>query len=307
MLEVFLHLAPRITNLYLLIIIGFMAGRYAGVHKESLAALSFYFFIPLVMFYGVMQTDISISVVMMPIAVLIFSSISCFIVFFISRKFLPEKTEANIMALVAGTGNSGYFGIPIALMLFDEKGVGVYITAVLGMTLFQCTLGYYMTSLGHSTAKDSWDKVKKLPVIYAFILGVIFNYAGIKIPAFAQDFFINIRGAYVVIGMMIIGAGIAAIEKFKFNFRFSAFAILARNFVWPVVAITGFYIDQALFRIFDETFRKALVLASIVPIAADTAAISALLKCHPEEMATTVLISSLIAVIYVPIMVSLFL
>ncbi len=307
MLEVFLHLAPRITNLYLLIAIGFIAGRFANVQKETLATLSFYFFIPLVMFHGVMQTDISISVVMMPIAVWLFSCISCFIVFKFSRKFLHERTQANIMALVAGTANSGYFGIPVALMIFDEKTVGIYITTVLGMTLFQSTLGFYMTSLGNYSAKDSWDKLKKVPVIYAFILGVILNYSGFKIPVFAQDFFINIRGAYIVIGMMIIGTGIAAIEKFRFNFKFTATAILARNLVWPIVAFAGFYLDQALFGLFDETFRKALVLASIVPIAADTAALAALLKCHPEEMATTVLISSLIAVIYIPLMVSLFL
>jgi predicted permease len=49
-----------------------------------------------------------------------------------------------------------------------------------------------------------------------------------------------------------------------------------------------------------------LVLASAVPLAADTVAFAALLKCHPEEMASAVVLSSLFALFYIPFIVAVF-
>jgi predicted permease len=305
-MEIIYNLVPRIANLYALIFLGYLSVKYVKIDRNTLAYLSIYFFIPFVMFYGVINAGYSAKVIFLPFFALFFSCVSCFIVFKLSHKFLPEKTQANILALVAGTGNSGYFGIPIALMLFDEKGVGIYITLVLGMTIFQNTVGFYITSLGSYSAKESFYKVIKLPVIYAFFAGCIFNIFHLKMPESTNDFFTNIRGAYIVIGMMIIGAGLASIEKFKVNFKFTTLAIIARNVIWPLVALCAILIDNLFFGIFDKEIKNAILLASIVPIAADSVAIASILKCHPEEMASTVLISSLISIIYIPIILSIF-
>ena len=191
-------------------------------------------------------------------------------------------------------------------MLFEDHIVGLYITTVLGMTIFQNTIGFYITARGNHTPKDALKKVLTLPVIYAFFFGIIFSYAGWEIPDFLQDFMRNIQGAYVVVGMMIIGVGIAQVKKLGINWRFTGLAFAARFVVWPAIAFAVYTVDKMTFNLLGEDAWQVLVLAGIVPLAADTVAIAAILDCHPEEMASTVLLSTFFALIYLPIMVSLF-
>lgn len=300
-MPIFLNLAPQILLLYFVIFLGFIATKYLSLNKDGVAKLSIYILVPFVMFYGVMKTDISLTIVFLPLIVWSISTCSALIIFGLSRKLIAEKTAANILALCAGTANSGYFGIPVAFMLFEPKLVGVYITTVLGMTLFQNSVGFYITAKGHHTAKESLMKVFKLPVIYAFILAVILKYSGVdELPKIIVPFLENIKGCYIIIGMMIIGAGIADMEKIKFNFKFISFAFLGRFVMWPILAFLVYKLDSATLGLLNDNYAKALILAGIVPIAADTVAIATILKCHPEDMAGAVLLSCIFALFYVP-------
>lgn len=304
-MDIFLNLAPQILLLYFVIVLGFIASKYLSLNKDGVAKLSIYILVPMVMFYGVMKTDISLTIVFLPIIVWFISTCSALIVFYLSRKLISEKTAANILALCAGTANSGYFGIPVAFMLFPPKLVGIYITTVLGMTLFQNTIGFYITAKGHHTGKESLIKVLKLPVIYAFLLAVILKYSGVdEIPKLLIPFFDNIKGCYIIIGMMIIGAGIADMKNIRFSFKFVSFAFLGRFVIWPALAFLLYRLDSMTLGLLAGDYSKALILAGIVPLAADTVAIATILKCHPEDMAGAVLLSCLFALFYVPFVAS---
>ena len=58
------------------------------------------------------------------------------------------------------------------------------------------------------------------------------------------------------------------------------------------------------FILYSDTVHQALILISIMPLAANAVAIASLLRCHPEKTATAVLLSTVFAAIYVPVMVS---
>jgi len=304
-MQIFLSLLPQILLLYFVIFLGFISAKKLSLSKEGISLLSIYVLVPMVMFYGVMKTDISITVLAIPFIIWGVSTLSCVIIFKLSRVFVAEKTCANILALCAGTANSGYFGIPVAFMIFEPKLVGIYITTVLGMTLFQNSVGFYITAKGHHTAKESLMKVFKLPVIYAFLFAIILKYSGVdEIPKFLLPFLENIKGCYIIIGMMIIGAGIADMQKLKFNFKFTFFAFFGRFVIWPCLAFMVYKVDAVTLHLLNENFGKAMILAGIVPLAADSVAIATILKCHPEEMAYAVLLSCLFALFYVPFVAS---
>jgi hypothetical protein len=302
-MSVFLSLVIQILPLYFLIIMGWVSGKYMGVNKESLSLVAIYFLVPIVMFSGVMKTNISIAILVVPFIVFLISSISCLIVFNLSKIFLKHKKQANILAMMAGTGNSGYFGIPVAMMIFPAELVGVYITTVLGKVIFQNSVGIYITARGSYTVKDSFKKVFTIPVIYGFILAIILSHFSIPIAPFLQEFFDSIKGAYIVIGMMIIGLGIASMQKFSLDILFTVFAFTARFIIWPTIAFLIYQLDQATLSILNENIAKALILASIVPLAADSVAFASIMKCHPDETATAVLLSSIFSIFYVPLMI----
>ena len=66
-------------------------------------------------------------------------------------------------------------------------------------------------------------------------------------------------------------------------------------------------IDKSLFNLYSENHYNALQLLSTAPMAANVIVIASLQKFHPEKVAATVLLSLLFALIYMPIMVSIFL
>jgi predicted permease len=307
-MEIFLTLIVKILPLYVLIAMGFIGGRYLNIGGEALGKLSIYFLVPVVMFSGVMKTDISISVVILPIMVLWISTICAVIIFKFARATIAEKTQANLLALSAGTANSGYFGIPVAFIIFQDTPeiVGLYITSVLGMTLFQNSIGYYFTARGHYTTRQAFIKVLSLPVLYMFMLAVVLNYSKIVLPDFVNDFIRDIRGAYVVLGMMIVGVGLSTLKQFKVNWKFLGMAMFGRLVLWPTLIMIVILIDKNFLHFFNDYIYKALMLAGLMPLAADTVAIATILKCHPEEAASAVIISTMFALIYVPFMVTMF-
>ena len=73
-------------------------------------------------------------------------------------KYLYGDARANVLAVVASEGNTGYFGIPIALLLFNQNIFGIYILGTLGVTIFENTVVYYLTARGRYTVKESFNR-----------------------------------------------------------------------------------------------------------------------------------------------------
>jgi predicted permease len=58
--------------------------------------------------------------------------------------------------------------------------------------------------------------------------------------------------------------------------------------------------------LYDDKVIDVLLVLSVTPIASNTVAFAAKLKAHPEKAALTVLLSTLFALVYIPIFVSIF-
>ncbi len=80
----------------------------------------------------------------------------------LARHSLPAE-ESAVLAFSAGTGNTGYFGLPVALVLLPPTGVTLYLFAVLGVTLYEFTVGFYLSARGRFSARQSLFKIVRLP------------------------------------------------------------------------------------------------------------------------------------------------
>ncbi len=305
-MEIFWTLLLKTTPLYINIILGFIAGRILKVQGDNIAKLMFYIFIPIVVFHGIATTHLDAKLLLLPLIVFLLCCTFCFTFLKIGKHIFDEGSSLpNILALSVATVNSGYFGLPIALILFDSNTVGIYITAFVGMTLFENSLGFYISAKGKYTASESFLKVIKLPTLYAFILGLIFSFNNIDFHPIMEEYAQNIRSGYVVLGMMLIGFGIAKIGSCPMDYRFFNLAFSAKFLLWPLVIFLLVSLDKHLLGIFNESAHKALTLLSILPMAANSVAIATVLDAHPSRVATTVLASTLFAMLYVPLMVAL--
>lgn len=302
----FATIFSQLIPLYFCILLGFIAGRWLGVDRHSVAAMVFYLLLPMVILSGVMQTTITIGVLLLPVVLFFISCGLCGVMYYCAG-LKWRDSRRNILALSAGNGNTGYFGLPVAMMILPPEQAGIYVMALLGVTLYENSLGYFITARGQHTAKESLNKIIKLPSLYAFLLGLLLNFCTIKIPDVITPFVGHVRGAYSILGMMMIGLGLATIERLRFDIAFIGVAFLAKFIVWPFVALGLIYLDTHWLHLFSQPIHHALFIISIVPMAANTVVIATLLKSEPEKIAMAVLLSTLVALISVPIMLSLYL
>ena len=305
MAEVFLTLILKIIPLYLIILLGFIAGKYLNAKKETLASLLIYIIAPIIVFNGVLTTKISVSALSLPVVFYVLACLTCFIFYKIAGYIWKDSTK-NILGFTAGTGNTGYFGLPVAYAIFSQDLIGLVILSLLGFILYENSLGFFITARGHHSTKESLMKVLKLPTIYAFFLGLLVNLSGIQFGQVYVDTIAGFRGAYTVLGMMIIGLGLARISVYKFDFKFTGLAFFAKFIWWPLLVLGVIFIDSLFFNLYDASIHKVMILMSIVPLAANTVAFATELKAQPEKASLAVLLSTLFALFYIPLIVAFF-
>lgn len=305
-MDVFTTLFFKVIPLYINIILGFIAGKVLKVDRDTIANLMFFIIGPVVIFNGVINTKLDFSIMLLPLTTFVISCLLCFIIFYLSR-FVWSDSLVNLAAFSAGTANTGYFGLPVALMVFNDQGEGVYIMAMLGISLYENSVGYYVMARGKHTGKECAAKLVKLPMLYAFLLGLVLNCLGVSMPQMFAELAQYFKGAFTVLGMMIIGLGLASLTKFSLDFKFLGMTFFARFVLWPLAAFAVITTDMFICKCFEESIYKALILISTVPLAVNMVVLASLFKTYPEKAATTVLVSTLFAIVYIPIVSLIFL
>ncbi len=240
---------------------------------------------------------------MLPVIFFVVGTVLATIFYFIGTIFW-KTSERNILAFTSGTGNTGYFGLPLIIALVGARAQSVAVLSTLGVVLYESTVGYYFIARHSATVKVAIQKVLHLPALYAFILGVFAIVFKVKYSSSVIDTFTYFRGAYVVLGMLIIGLGLSKVTKVSFDIKFTTVAMLSKFIAFPL-AIAGFIIvDNSSFHLFGYQTHLIIMILSITPLASNTVAFATSLKAHPEKAAVTVMLSTIFALVYIPLFVT---
>ena len=115
------------------------------------------------------------------------------------------------------------------------------------------------------------------------------------------NFVISMQGAYVVLGMMLIGFGISRINNFSFDYKFISLSFIGKFVMWPLIMLCLILVDYFFLNFYDIETYRAFILLSIVPIAANTGIFATVLDVHPDKVSSSVLFSTFFGLIYVPV------
>lgn len=175
------------------------------------------------------------------------------------------------------------------------------IFSTLGAVFYQNTAGYFITAKGNSSVKQSLIKVAKLPVIYAFLLGITLNKFGVTMPEMFLNVFGYTKGALAILGMMIVSMEKIIQEK-GIDIKFVSISIFVKFIIWPTLICILIFLDAKFFGFFDKNLYIIFFILSIVPLARNTVTIAALLNVWPAKMLVAVFISTLILLFSIPAM-----
>ena len=302
----FLNVLDKIYPLYLMVGLGFIAGKFLNACRTTISSLLIYIVTPLVVFNGVATAPHDNSYLLLPV---VFYAVACFlsISFYNIGGLFWRTSERNLLGFIAGTGNTGYFGIPLIIALFGSSGLSIAVFATLGKILYESTLGYYLIAKCHATAKDAAYKVLKAPILYAFLLGIAVNRLDVHFPDSLATNLSNFGGAYTVLGMMILGIGLATVTRGTFDKTFTYIGFAAKFLAYPALMGLLVYLDISVLHLFGNEVHKVMMILAIAPMAANAVTYATYLKAHPEKTAFTVTLSTLFGLLYIPLFISLFL
>lgn len=298
-MDIFFHLFQNLVPLYALIALGWIAGRYFEVDRQSIGSLGIYILMPVVAFGYVAKLEMQPTYFVLPIVIFVICSALALIYYRLAQSIYSDS-RANLLALCAASGNTGYFGLPIVFLLFEPEWVGVYIFAMVGLLFYEATVMYYIVNRGKFDVRQSLIKLLKFPTIYACIAAIGVNASGVQLPELFDTYWGYFQGAYVVIGMMIIGAALAKTNKLVIAPRFITLTFAGKFIIWPLVALATIALDKTITQWFTSEIHQMIFLMAIVPPAANIAAFAAQLDMNPEKAASTILLGTVFALFYIP-------
>lgn len=290
----------RVMFLVAIAVLGFGVGKKFSISQKEIATLLVYVISPAVMFVSALQAPEGKNYLVYSLGAFAICSAMATIALRLGR-LLWSDSRANLFAFSGGTGNTGYFGLPLALGLFDGQGAAIAVFIILGVNLYEFSYGYYLTSRGSYTVAQSARKIIAMPILYAFVAAMCLRAIGVHLHPVILSGLSNFKGAYSVLGMMVIGLTMARFTKFEVDWSFLCFTLGWKYVIWPLFAVLAiqFFAVQL-----DSVEKSVIVLMACVPMAGNTVVIANDLDIHPEKAAIAVMASTILAIVVVPIALS---
>ena len=294
-------LIVNVVPLYALILLGFMVAKFVKVDIESIATIMLYAIVPVVMLGATATMKFSKSTLYPPLIIASISIIASTLSYVVASRIWGNDKRVNLIGLLGVSSNATYFGIPIALSIAGPEFLGLYLTMILPLFILDCTLSYYFAVRGNFSVRDSLIRVSRLPIIYGAFIGLSINALGIEFPKIILEYFDRFTGTVIILGMMMIGAALANMERFRLDLSFLTGVAIMRYILWPVLGLIWLCVDVYYFQIFPDVVHTFIILICACPIAANTVAYSARLNLHPALTACVVLITTITAMITIPV------
>ena len=309
----FFSFLSKIFPLFFYVFMGWLISKLVKIKKNDIANLMVFLIMPIISFHGAFTLELSWQTLSLPILFFILCTLITLLFLWIGKKIWKDNT-ANLLAFASSYGNYGYFALPAAIALWGIESEAIVIIAGIGFTIYSCTVGYFVTALGNFTIRKSLIKTISLPTIYMVFIGLLLNTFHVKfgtvksidLNQIYMDFARDIRGAYSVFGMMLVGIAIAEIEHFVVDWKFLSVAMIAQFIVWPIIIGALIVLDKRFLGFYAPQIHRIMYLLSLIPIGANLIAYSAQLNVQPEKASITILITTIFAMFYIPLMISLF-
>lgn len=279
--------------------LGFVAARRLAVDPRPIATLLIYLIAPFTFFRALMNGGPTPDYVLLTLILFCLSSAIALVVHRLTRHRFGAQ-EGALLAFSSGTGNTGYFGLPVALIVLPPEGVTQYLFCILGITLYEFTVGFYLSARGQFSIRQSLIKIVRLPLIYAFLAALLLAQLNIALPDALMTSLDVFPATYTLLGMMIIGMTLSRVTLAAWDTRLIVACTVLRYGVWPLATLGTVLLLQAFFAL-SADLAMAILLLGVVPMAANVVVVAMELGMQPQKGALAVLVTTLLAPLVIPL------
>ncbi len=221
------------------------------------------------------------------LAIILFALIGIPTLFFLRTKDIIRELPPLILP------NTGNMGLPICLFAYGSQGLGVSASITSIIILFHFTLGVFLAD-----RKFNIKIILKNPPFYAIILSSIILYNDITLPVFIQNTTEWLMFATIFLILMSLGIALTRLKIFSFSK--ALVSSFSRMIGGPIIGII-------LIKFFNLSGFAAGVL--LIQCSMPSAVLNYLVasiyspKKIVDSVASTIVVSTLISFITVPIVV----
>jgi predicted permease len=288
--DLFHLFSNNILPIFLAAAAGFLVAKYLGVSARAVSRIAFYIFSPCLVFVLLTSgqldgDDITQMAAFAAVSILIMGAITALI----ARLLRFERSIMMALIITVMFANAGNFGLSLTLFAFGESAVAYASIYFVTSAFLVYTLGVVLASWGHSDIKTALIGVFKVPVIYAVVFAMLYNWLDWQLPLPVERTVTLLSEAAIPVMIVLLGIQLynAKISKEYFKVGLSNFLRLVASPILAIGLASLFHLEGAAY--------QAGVIESAVPTAVLTTVLATEYDLNPAFVTTTVVISTLLS------------
>ncbi|MFH1805583.1 MAG: AEC family transporter [Pseudomonadota bacterium] len=303
-------IVSKVGPVFLTILCGYLLMRVKVLNRDGipvLAKIAMNVFIPAMLFQTLSQSDIAAQ-----FDLRLWGSyygavlVNYALVFFTARYWLKANVDAAAITAVGGVfSNIVLLGIPLVQAVYGEAGLvplliilSIHPLTLLGITVFiiegdRASAGNWLGNVGRSI----W-RVLKNPLIIAIVLGVLASLVGIQMPEMIDGTLERFRVAGPTIALLLVGAGLYG-QSIRGNVQAAVLCSVAKMLIQPLLV---FLVARFVFDL-PPLWLTVVTIIAALPSGANVAILAGSYQVGIDRASTTILITTLISVITLPLLV----
>lgn len=276
-----------VIPVFLIILLGFIIGKYKKINTQPFINLIVYIAGPCLIFSSVSRSDINLAdfsiIALAASGVILFLALIIFIIFKLTKS---KKTGLYLPMTI---GNTGYLGYPVALFAFGIAGLSRAVVYDMINSLFLFSLGIYL--IHH---KNEIKEMFKLPLLYAVVIGLLFNLLKIPVPDIIFKPIEMIGTITIPLALLVLGCQLT-----KIKISSAKTALLASLFR----VVGGFLVALLIVKLFSITglVRNIILIQAAMPSAVMTMILTAKYKRDSSLVASVVLMTTILGIVTIPL------
>lgn len=162
---------------------GYLLARYTAMETHTLSRLTLYLLTPSLVFTALVKTDLSAVGGYRLVGLLLSHYLLMLLLGVVTGRALRlPRAERNGLTLAAILYNAGNYGLPVSLFAFGQEGFRLATVIYVVAAFITHSIGVFLASAGRNTRWRSFGMIFRLPLIYAAVLGLVFERARWTVP-----------------------------------------------------------------------------------------------------------------------------
>lgn len=288
MLEIINVVLPTL----LVILVGFLIGKFSKIDFSGIVELLFWVGIPMLAFTSLLDKKIVLADAGKVWASALLIMVGCGITGWLVFRALKQRHSGVYLPIIIM--NTVNIPFPIISMLYGDEGLFAAVLFYIPNMIVLYSFGVILMS--RKNWKEGLKELLKVPVMYAAVFGLAFNLLRVSVPEIILRP-LNLIGDMVVpMVLIVLGAKLASVK----------FTSLSTTVIASAIRIgIGFLLGLLAVKLFNLTgiLRAVVIFDAAMPAAVNTSLLAMKYNNEPELVSSVVFFTTIASLVMIPVLV----